>query len=65
MNKLKKIISDQLNLDENLIVPEAKFTEDLLADSLDVVELVMAIEEAYSLQIPDEDTDDIKTVGIR
>ncbi|MCB0326174.1 MAG: acyl carrier protein [Bdellovibrionales bacterium] len=64
MNKLKQVITDQLGVeDESKITPEATFIEDLGADSLDVVELVMAMEETFELEIPDEDAEKIKTVG--
>ncbi|MEZ4705301.1 MAG: acyl carrier protein [Bdellovibrionota bacterium] len=64
MSKLKQVITDQLGVeDESKITPEATFIEDLGADSLDVVELVMAMEETFELEIPDEDAEKIKTVG--
>ena len=56
------IISEQLGLDEEEIILEASFVDDLGADSLDIVELVMALEEEYGIEIPDEDAEKIKTV---
>lgn len=58
-----KIIADQLEVPADKIVPAASFTEDLKADSLAIVELVLALEEAFKIEIPDEDTEKIKTVG--
>ncbi|WP_025321028.1 acyl carrier protein [Deferrisoma camini] len=59
---VKKIIAEQLGVDEDKIVPEARFIEDLGADSLDTVELVMALEEEFDQEIPDEDAEKIRTV---
>jgi|DewCreStandDraft_5_1066085.scaffolds.fasta_scaffold00384_17 acyl carrier protein len=61
--RVKSIIVEQLNVDEEEVTPEASFVEDLGADSLDVVELVMALEEEFELEIPDEDAEKIQTVG--
>lgn len=61
--KVKEIIMEQLPVNEENIKPEAKFVDDLGADSLDVVELVMALEEAFNEDIPDEDAEKIVTVG--
>ncbi|MGB9722423.1 MAG: acyl carrier protein [Chloroflexia bacterium] len=61
--RLRKIVADRLGVDESQIVPEASFVEDLNADSLDLVELIMALEEEFGLQIPDEDAEKIRTVG--
>jgi acyl carrier protein len=61
--KVKEIIVEQLNVDKEAVVPTAKFVDDLGADSLDTVELVMALEEAFSLDIPDDDAEKIGTVG--
>ena len=61
-DKVKQIIVEQLGVDENQVEPSASFVDDLGADSLDIVELVMAFEEAFSLDIPDEDAEKIKTV---
>jgi len=60
--KVRAIISEQLGVDEAEITPSASFTDDLGADSLDQVELVMALEEAYSLEIGDEDVENMQTV---
>jgi len=60
--RLKKIIVDQLGVDENEVVPGASFVEDLNADSLDLVELIMSLEEEFKLQISDEDAEKIQTV---
>ncbi|MBI3080669.1 MAG: acyl carrier protein [candidate division NC10 bacterium] len=61
--KVKKIIVEQLGVEELQVSPEAKFIEDLGADSLDTVELVMALEEEFGLEIPDEEAEKILTVG--
>jgi len=61
--KVKKMIVEQLGVNESEVVPEAKFIDDLGADSLDIVELVMALEDEYSIEIPDEDAEKIETVG--
>src|SRR6202044_2742284 len=60
--KVKQIIVEQLQVDEAEVTPSASFQEDLGADSLDVVELVMQFEEAFDIEIPDEDAEKIKTV---
>jgi acyl carrier protein len=60
--KVKQIIVEQLQVDEAEVTPGASFQEDLGADSLDVVELVMQFEEAFDIEIPDEDAEKIKTV---
>jgi acyl carrier protein len=60
--KVVEIIANQLGVDREMITPEANVVDDLGADSLDVVELVMALEEAFSLEIPDEDAEKIRTV---
>jgi len=60
--KVKKIIVDQLGVDEAEVTAEAKFIDDLGADSLDTVELVMALEEEFGVEIPDEDAEKIATV---
>ncbi len=61
--KVKEIIVNKLGVDDGQITPEASFTNDLGADSLDTVELVMEFEKAFNLQIPDEDAEKISTVG--
>ena len=60
--RLKKIIVDQLGVDESEVVPSASFVEDLNADSLDLVELIMSLEEEFKIQISDEDAEKIPTV---
>ncbi|HXL37729.1 MAG TPA: acyl carrier protein [Ktedonobacteraceae bacterium] len=61
--RLKNIIVEQLGVEESEVVPSASFTEDLNADSLDLVELIMSLEEEFKLQISDEDAEKITTVG--
>lgn len=60
--RVKKVIVDQLGVDEEQVKPEASFVDDLGADSLDVVELVMALEEEFDAEIPDEEAEGLKTV---
>jgi len=60
--RVKKIIAEQLGVDESEVTPDASFVEDLGADSLDTVELVMAFEEEFGIEIPDEDAEKIITV---
>jgi len=62
-DKVKKIIVEQLGVDESEVTPEASITDDLGADSLDQVELVMAFETEFNIDIPDEEAEKIKTVG--
>lgn len=62
-DKVKNIVTEQLGVDAEEVTEEAAFIEDLGADSLDTVELVMAFEEEFGIVIPDEDADKIKTVG--
>lgn len=62
-DKVKSIIVEQLGVDESAVTPEASFIDDLGADSLDTVELVMALEEEFGIEIPDEDAEKIQTVG--
>jgi acyl carrier protein len=61
-DKVKKIIEEKLSVNADQITNEARFAEDLKADSLDTVELVMALEDEFGLDIPDEEADKIKTV---
>lgn len=61
--RVKNIIVEQLNVDAESVTPDASFVEDLGADSLDIVELVMTMEEEFDLEIPDEDAEKIKCVG--
>ena len=61
--QVKEIVSDELSVDAGIVNPPARFIEDLGADSLDVVELVMRFEEAFEIEIPDEDAEKIVTVG--
>lgn len=60
--KLKKIISEQFEIDENTIKKDSTFTDDLAADSLDVVEFIMRIEESFNVEIPDEVAEGLNTV---
>jgi len=62
-NRVRKIIVDQLGVDEDKVKMDASFVDDLGADSLDVVELVMALEEEFNIEIPDEDAEKTKTVS--
>ena len=62
VERVKKVIVDQLGVKESDVVPEASFIEDLGADSLDTVKLVMALEEEFGTEIPDEDAEKITTV---
>ena len=61
--RVKNIIIEQLGVEESQVTETAKFVEDLGADSLDTVELVMALEEEFTIEIPDEDAEKIATVG--
>ena len=61
--RVKDIIVEQLGVNADQVTPDAKFIEDLGADSLDIVELVMALEETFGISIPDEDAENIKSVG--
>ncbi len=63
LEKVKKIIVEQLSVEEAEVTQEASFIEDLGADSLDIVELIMALEEEFGVEIPDEDAEKISTVG--
>lgn len=61
--KVKEIVMNKLGVEESAVTPEASFTNDLGADSLDTVELVMEFEKVFGIQIPDEDAEKISTVG--
>ncbi len=63
LNKVQDIIVNKLGVDQDQVTPEASFTNDLGADSLDTVELVMEFEKAFNIQIPDEDAEKIASVG--
>jgi acyl carrier protein len=62
-SKVKEVIVDQLSVEEDDVTADASFFDDLGADSLDIVELVMALEDSFGISIPDEDAESIKTVG--
>ncbi|MGN0605591.1 MAG: acyl carrier protein [Oscillospiraceae bacterium] len=62
-DKLKEIVADQLDVDADKVTMDSNITEDLGADSLDTVDLVMSIEEVFDIEIPDEAVEKIKTVG--
>ncbi len=62
-DKVKSIIVEQLGVDEEEVTPDASFVDDLGADSLDTVELVMAFEEEFGMEIPDEEAEKLQTVG--
>ena len=61
--RVKEIVAEQLGVEESLVVPEASFMDDLGADSIDTVELVMALEEEFDIEIPDEDAEKIQSVN--
>lgn len=61
--KVKSIIVEKLGVDENIVTPEASFTNDLGADSLDTVELIMDLENEFKIEIPEEESQNIATVG--
>lgn len=61
--RLRKVISEQLGVDESQVTPEASFEEDLNADSLDLVELIMTLEEQFGIAIPEQDAEKLRTVG--
>jgi len=63
LEKVKGIVVEQLGVEEDAVVMEASFIDDLGADSLDIVELIMALEEEFDVEIPDEDAEKIATVG--
>jgi len=62
-DRVKSIIVEQLGVEADQVKPDASFTDDLGADSLDIVELVMAFEEEFGIEIPDEDAEQMQTVG--
>lgn len=62
-DKVKEVIVDELTVEEDVVVEDASFIDDLGADSLDIVQLVMALEESFGISIPDEEAENIKTVG--
>ncbi|HHT93261.1 MAG TPA: acyl carrier protein [Clostridia bacterium] len=62
-DKIKKIVVEQLGVDESEVTPEASFIDDLGADSLDIVELIMAMEDEFGIEIPDDVAEKITTVG--
>ena len=62
-DKIKEIIIDQLSVDESMVTADTNLMKDLEADSLDAVEIIMAIEEEYGIEIPDEEAEKFKTVG--
>jgi len=61
--RVKKVLAEQLAVDEVQVVPDARFQEDVNADSLDLVEAVLALEEEWSIEIPEEEMESVKTVG--
>lgn len=63
MAKLKELVIEKLSVEEDQIKPEASFIEDLGADSLDIVELIMGIEEEFDIEIPDEDAEKLTNIG--
>ena len=63
LTKVKAVVAEKLNVGEDQVTPEAKFVEDLGADSLDQVELIMALEDEFELKIPEEEAEKLTTVG--
>ena len=63
IERVRRLVSDQLGVDPSEMKPDANILDDLGADSLDVVELVMAIEEAFDIEVPDEDVEGMRTIG--
>lgn len=61
--KVRKVLAEQLGVDESVVTPDASFVDDLGADSLDIVELIMGLETEFDIEIPDEDAEKIATVG--
>ena len=64
LEKISELVSDKLGVEGSKITPEAKFVEDLGADSLDTVELIMQLEDEFNLEIPDEEAEKLTTVGL-
>lgn len=63
LEKVREVVSKQLSIEKEKVTEESSFTNDLGADSLDLVELVMAFEEEFDVEIPDEDTEKLQTIG--
>ena len=63
LEKVKSILAEQFDVEEDTITEETSLHDDLVADSLDVVDLLMSIEDEFSIEVPDEDVENIKTVG--
>ena len=63
LDKVKEVVMDKLGVEENQITEDAHFMDDLSADSLDTVEIIMQLEEEFGIEIPDEDAENISTVG--
>ncbi|MCL2856935.1 MAG: acyl carrier protein [Oscillospiraceae bacterium] len=63
LDKVKKILVEQLDVEESAIAPESSIIDDLGADSLDIVDMVMSLEEEFDVEIPDEEIESMKTVG--
>ena len=63
LEKVKKILSSHFSIDETSITPETNIAEDLGADSLDVIDLLMSVEEEFKIEVPDEDAEKVKTVS--
>jgi len=63
LDKVKKILVEQLDVEESAITPESSIIDDLGADSLDIVDMVMSLEEEFDVEIPDEEIESMKTVG--
>lgn len=61
--RVRKVLAEQLAVDEGQVTPDARFAEDLNADSLDLVEAVLALEEEWNIEIPEDEMDGVKTVG--
>lgn len=61
--RLRRVVSEQLGVDESQVTPDASFEEDLNADSLDLVELIMTLEEQFGIAIPEQDAEKLRTVG--